>query len=87
MLNKLKFLVPLPTPILLLISGFQFDPSDEKFLSETRDPAQRVVTSLLERLAVKRYRLTEQGAKEIEGFLNTFADDIEKVLRRIREKS
>ena len=81
MLSKLKFLVP------LLISGFQFDPNDEKILSGTREPAKRVVTTLLDLRAVKRYRLTEQDAKEIEGILNTCADDIEKVLQRIREKS
>ena len=81
MLSKLEFLVP------LLISGFQFDPNDEKILSGTREPAKRVVTTLLDLRAVKRYRLTEQDAKEIEGILNTCADDIEKVLQRILEKS
>jgi DNA-binding PadR family transcriptional regulator len=81
MLNKLEFLVP------LLISGFQFDPNDEKILSGTREPAKRVVMTLLDLRAEKSYQLTVQDSKEIEKILNTCADDLEKVVQRIREKS
>ena len=81
MLNKLEFLVP------LLISGFQFDPNDEKILSGTKEPAKRVVMTFLTLRAEKNYQLTVQDSKEIERILNKCADDLEKVVQRIREKT
>ena len=80
LLNKLEFLVP------LLISGFQFDPNDEKILSGTREPAKRVVMTLLDLRAVKRYKLTEQDTKEIETILNKCADELEEIVKRIDER-
>ena len=79
LLDKLEFLVP------LLISGFQFDPNDEKILSGTREPAKRVVRSLLNLRPAKR-QLTEQDAKEIERILNKCADELEEIVKRIDEE-
>ncbi|PVX23474.1 MAG: hypothetical protein CW691_10510 [Candidatus Bathyarchaeum sp.] len=80
MINKLEFLVP------LLISGFQFDPNDEKILSGTREPAKRVVMTLLDLRAEKSYQLTEQDSKKIKESLNRCADELEAILQRIREE-
>jgi DNA-binding PadR family transcriptional regulator len=79
LLNKLEFLVP------LLISGFQFDPNDEKILSGTKEPAKRVVMTLLNLRAAK-YQLTEQDAKEIEKILSNCADELEEIVKRIDEE-
>jgi DNA-binding PadR family transcriptional regulator len=81
MLSKLEFLVP------LLIGKFQFDPNDEKILARTREPAQRVVKTILDLRAEKNYKLTEQVAEEIERILNNCADDLEKVVQKIHEKN
>ena len=81
MLNKLEFLVP------LLIGRFQFDPIDEKILSKTREPAQRVVKTFLDLREERNYRITEQDSREIERILNRCADDLEEIVRGIREKS
>jgi DNA-binding PadR family transcriptional regulator len=79
LLKKLEFLVP------LLISGFRFYPNDEKILSGTREPAKRVVMTLLDMRAPKR-QLTEQDAKEIERILNKCADELEEIVKRINEE-
>ena len=81
MLNKLEFLVP------LLISGFHFDSNDEKLLSGTREPAKRVVMTLLDLRAEKSYQLTVEDSNEIERILNKCADELENVVQRIREKT
>jgi DNA-binding PadR family transcriptional regulator len=81
MLNKLEFLVP------LLIGKFQFDPNDEKLLSRTKEPAQRVVKTLLDLRAEKDYQITEQVSKEIETILNKCADELEEIVQRVREKN
>ena len=81
MLKKLEFLVP------LLIGRFQFDPNDEKILAKTREPAQRVVKTLLDLRAERNYRLTEQDSKEIERILNQCADELEAIVQKIREKN
>ena len=81
MLSKLEFLVP------LLIGRFQFDPNDEKILEKTREPAQRVVKTFLDLRAERNYRITEQDANEIERILNKCADDLERVVQKIREKN
>ena len=81
MLTKLEFLVP------LLIGRFQFDPNDEKILAKTREPAQRVVKTLLDLRAERNYRLTEQDSKEIERILNQCADELEAIVQKIREKN
>jgi DNA-binding PadR family transcriptional regulator len=81
MLSKLEFLVP------LLIGRFQFDSSDEEILSRTREPAQRVVKTFLDLRAERNYRITEQDSKEIERILNRCADDLEGIVRGIREKN
>ena len=81
LLKKLEFLVP------LLIGKFQFDPNDEKILSRTREPAQRVVKTLLDIRAEKNYQITEQVSKDIERILNKCADDLEDILQRIRKKT
>jgi DNA-binding PadR family transcriptional regulator len=79
MLNKLEFLVP------LLIGGFQFNPNDEKILSGTREPAKRVVMTLLD-LRPAKHQLTEQDAKEIERILTRCADELEELVKRINEE-
>lgn len=81
MLNKLEFLVP------LLIGKFQFDPTDEKILAKTKEPAQRVVRTLLDLRAEKKYLITEQVSKEIERILNKCADELEAIVHNIREKN
>ena len=81
MLNKLEFLVP------LLIGRFQFDPNDEKLLEKTREPAQRVVRTLLDLRAERNYKMTEEFSRDIERILNQCADELESVLQRIREKN
>jgi DNA-binding PadR family transcriptional regulator len=75
MLDKLELVIP------LLISGFQFDPNDEKILSGTREPAKRVVIALLNLRAAK-YQLTEQDEKEIEKILKKAADELEALVQR-----
>ena len=79
LLDKLEFIVP------LLISGFQFDPNDEKILSGTRKPAKRVVTTLLD-LRPAKVKLTEQDAKEMEKILNKCADELETIAQRSAKK-
>lgn len=81
MLSKLEFLIP------LLVGRFQFDSNDEKILSNTREPAQRVVSTFLNLRAERKYRITEQDSKEIEKILTRCADDLEKVVQEIREKN
>jgi DNA-binding PadR family transcriptional regulator len=81
MLDKLEFLVP------LLIGKFQFDPNDEKILENTREPAQRVVKTLLDLRAEKNYQITEQVSKDIERILKKCADDLEEILQRVNEKN
>jgi len=81
MLSKLEFLIP------LLIGRFQFDPNDEKILANTREPAQRVVSTFLGLRAERNYRITEQDSTEIERILARCADDLEKVVQGIREKN
>ncbi len=81
MLNKLEFLVP------LLIGRFQFDPNEEKILAKTREPAQRVVKTFLDLRAERNCKITEQDSKEIERILNRCADDLEEIVRGIREKN
>jgi DNA-binding PadR family transcriptional regulator len=81
MLNKLEFLVP------LLIGKFQFDPNDETILAGTREPAQRVVKTLLDLRAEKNYQLTAQVAKDIERILSNCADELEAVVQRIRKRN
>jgi DNA-binding PadR family transcriptional regulator len=80
MLDKLEFIVP------LLISGFQFDPNDEKILSGTREPAKRVVMALLDLRALKSYQMTEQDSKKIEAILNKCADELEEIVKRSNEE-
>ncbi len=80
MLNKLEFLVP------LIIGKFQFDPNDEAILERTKEPAQRVVKTLLDLRAEKKYAITEQVSKDIERILNKCADELEAVVQRMREK-
>lgn len=80
MLDRLEFIVP------LIIGGFQFDPNDEKILSGTKEPAKRVVTTLLE-LGSNKLIVTEEDAKQIECILNKSADELEQIVQRIREKS
>jgi DNA-binding PadR family transcriptional regulator len=81
MLSKLEFLVP------LLIGRFQFDPNDEKILEKTREPAQRVVRTFLDLRAERNYLITEQDSREIEKVLNKCADDLEAIVRGIRERN
>ena len=80
LLNKLEFLVP------LLIGRFQFDPTDEKILARTREPAQRVVRTLLDLRAERNYKLTDEDAVEIERILNECANELEAIVQKIREK-
>ena len=81
MLSQLEFLVP------LMIGWFQFDPNDEKILANTREPAQRVVKTLLDLRAERNYQKTKQDSKQIERILTRCADDLEKVVQGIREKN
>jgi len=79
-LDKLEFIVP------LIIGGFQFDPNDEKLLSGTKQPAKRVVMTLLD-LRPPKVKLTDEDAKEIERILNKSADELELIVKRLREKN
>jgi len=81
MLDKLEFLIP------LLIGKFQFDPNDEKILARTKEPAQRVVKTLLDLREEKNYQITEQVSKDIERILNKCADELEEIVQRTREKN
>jgi DNA-binding PadR family transcriptional regulator len=82
-----KMLIKLESADKKRYKKFQFDPNDEKLLSGTREPAKRVVMTLLDLRAEKSYQLTVQDSKEIEKILNTCADDLEKILQKIREKT
>jgi len=75
MLDKLEFIIP------LIISGFQFDPNDEKILSGTREPAKRVVMALLH-LRQAKHQLTEHDEKEIERILKKCANELEALVQR-----
>jgi DNA-binding PadR family transcriptional regulator len=79
LLDKLEFIVP------LLISGFQFDPNDEKILSGTRKSAKRVVMTLLD-LRPTKVKLTEQDVKKMEEILNNCADELERIAHRSAKK-
>jgi DNA-binding PadR family transcriptional regulator len=81
LLKKLEFLVP------LLIGKFQFDPNDEKILLRTKEPAQRVVKTLLDLRAEKDYQITEQVSRDIERILNKCADELETIVHRVHEKN
>jgi DNA-binding PadR family transcriptional regulator len=81
LLKKLEFLVP------LLIGKFQFDPNDEKILLRTKEPAQRVVKTLLDLRAEKDYQITEQVSRDIERILNKCADELEAIVHRVHEKN
>jgi len=81
LLAKLEFLVP------LLIGGFQFDSNDEKILSGVREPAQRVVVTLLDLRAMESYQLTVQDSKEVERILTKCADELEEIVKKINEES
>ena len=81
MLDKLEFLVP------LLIGRFEFDPNDTKILAGTKEPAQRVVKTLLDLRAEKNFQITEQFSKDIERILKKCADDLDEIVRKIHEKS
>jgi DNA-binding PadR family transcriptional regulator len=81
LLSKLEFLVP------LLIGRFQFDPNDEKILARTREPAQRVVRTLLDLRAERNYKLTDEDAVEIERILDKCADELEAIVQKIHEKN
>jgi DNA-binding PadR family transcriptional regulator len=81
MLSKLEFLIP------LLIGKFQFDPNDEKILARTKEPAQRVVRTLLDLRDEKNYPITSRVSEDIERVLNKCADDLEEIVRKIREKN
>jgi hypothetical protein len=80
MLDKLEFLVP------LLIGKFQFDPNDEKILAGTKQPAQRIVKTLLD-LRADNFKLTNQVSMEIERILKNCADDLEQIVRREHGKN
>lgn len=81
MLDKLEFLVP------LLIGKFQFDPNDSKILESTREPARRVVKTLLDLRAEKNFKLTKQFSQEIERILQKCADDLEEIATKVRNAS
>ena len=81
MLSKLEFLVP------LLIGKFQFDPNDQKILAKTKEPAQRVVRTLLEIRNENNCQITGQISEDIERILNKCADDLEGIARKIRGKN
>jgi DNA-binding PadR family transcriptional regulator len=80
-LDKLEFLVP------LLIGKFQFDPADANILEGTREPAQRVVKTLLDLRAEKNFQITKQFSKEMERILIKCADDLDEILRKVREQT
>ena len=79
-LDKLEFIAP------LIIGGFQFDPNDEKILSGTKQPTKRVVMSLLD-LRPAKIKLNDQDAKDVEKILDKCADELEQIVKRIREKN
>ena len=78
--DKLEFIIP------LLIKGFQFNPDDEKTLSRTREPANRVIMALL-KLRPGKCPLTEQDAKKIEKILKKTADELEELVQKTNENS
>jgi len=80
-LDKLEFLVP------LLIGKFQFDPTDAKILEGTREPAQRVVKTLLDLRAEKNLQIIKQFSNDIERILIKCADDLDEILRKVREQN
>lgn len=80
MLRKLEFLVP------LLIGRFQFDRKDEKLLERTREPAQRIIRTLLDLRAERNHQITEQVSHDIAKILTQCANELEKVVQKIREK-
>jgi len=80
LLDKLEFIVP------ILIGGFQFAPNDKKILSGTREPAKRVVMTLLD-LRPAKIKLTDEDAIQIEKILTKCADDLEEIVQRIREEN
>ena len=80
MLRKLEFLVP------LLIGRFQFDRNDEKLLERTSEPARRIIRTLFDLRAESNYQITEQVSRDIEKILTQCANELEKVVQKIREK-
>ncbi len=62
MLDQLEFLVP------VLIGKFQFDPNDAQILAGTKEPAQKIVKTLLD-FRGENFKITDQVSKEIEQIL------------------
>jgi len=79
MLDKMEFLVP------LLIGKFELNDNDSKILAGTREPAQRVVKTLLD-LRDKKYQITEQDSNDIEKALNNCAKELDEICQKIRRK-
>ena len=76
--KKLEFLAP---PFL---GGFCFNSHIGK-LREIREPARRLVKALFSLRTALENNFTEQGVKEIAEFLNSTAERMEEISKRLRE--
>jgi DNA-binding PadR family transcriptional regulator len=77
--KKLEFLAP---PI---ISAFWFNADPEK-LGEIREPERRFVRALFNLRRTLEKKVTEQAIKEVGEFLNSTAEKIEEMTKRIERR-
>ncbi len=76
--KKLEFLAPLP------FGGFWFSFHPEK-LQEIQEPARRFTRALFNLKIALQENLTEQALKEVKEFLNSTAERIEEISKKIKE--
>jgi len=81
--KKLEFLAPRPPP---LFGKVWFNSHTEKLL-EIREPARRFVRALFNLKTALEENFTEQTLKEVGEFLNSTAEQIEEIGKKIKEET
>jgi len=78
-LKKLEYLAP------MFVGGFQFGINRQN-LRDVRESGKRLVKTFVDLRAASNDNLTKQDAEEIAEILNSCAEQLEKIARRINEK-
>jgi len=79
-LKKLEYLAP------MFVGGFQFGSINRQNSHEVRESAKRLVKTFVDLRAAFKDNLTKHDAEEIAGILNSCAEQLEKIARRIKGK-
>jgi DNA-binding PadR family transcriptional regulator len=80
MLDKMEFLVP------LLIGKFELNGNDKRILAGTKEPAQKIVKTLLD-LRAEKNKMTEEDSKAIEATLEKCACKLDELFQNIRKRN